>query len=196
MTIERDLDRYLTMRQLENSYLIWFAILGGVTIGLYVVLYALEYCLTIKSFQNYMASELYYIPEEANDQDEPSGCCSSKPTDGLTRKRYAISRDFHNEIIPEDGKILNTSRVASCCKIFRLCTCCCKRRRIERIFQRARVFNRQELNITSIIKSQRESQAAIELLKNKLGDHECEKIVDKKVKRAVLLSDDQGKLAQ
>ena len=68
MTIERDLDRYLTMRQLENSYLIWFALLGGVTIGLYVVLYALEYCLTIKSFQNYMASELYYIPEEANDQ--------------------------------------------------------------------------------------------------------------------------------
>lgn len=63
MTIERDLNRYLTERQQGNSYAIWFAILGGLTVGLYVVLYALEYFLTYKSFQNYMASELYYIPE-------------------------------------------------------------------------------------------------------------------------------------
>ena len=184
VTIERDLNRYLIERQLENSYIVWFALVGGLMIGMYVVLYALEYFLTFKSFQNYMASELYYIPQEVADNDanelnqaESSGCCSSKPTDGLTRKRYAITRDFHNEIIPEDGKILNVSRVASCCKIFRLCTCCCKRRRIERIFQRARVFNAQELNITSIIKSQRESQAAIELLQNRLGFNECQKIV-------------------
>ena len=139
VTIERDLNRYVTERRIENSYAIWFALLGGVTIGLYIVFYSLEYFLTNKSFQNYMASELYYIPEHANNPlgsiaEETSGCCASSPTDGLTRTRYTIPRDFHNEIIPEDGKILNSSRVASWCKIFRLCTCCCQRRRIERIF--------------------------------------------------------------
>ena len=51
------------------------------------------------------------------------------------------------------------------------------------------MFNAQELNITSIIKSQRESQAAIELLKNY---YDCEKVVNKKIKRAVRLSDDEG----
>lgn len=68
VTIERDLNRYLTERKSENSYLVWFAILGGLTVGLYIVLYALEYFLTFKSFQNYMASELYYIPEEADEK--------------------------------------------------------------------------------------------------------------------------------
>ena len=86
-----------------------------------------------------MASELYYIPEEAEDplglkQPKVTGCCASRPTDGLTKTRFSVPRDFHNEIIPEDGRILNSGRVASWCKIFRLCTCCCKRRRIERIF--------------------------------------------------------------
>ena len=54
------------------------------------------------------------------------------------------------------------------------------------------MFNRQELNITSIIKSQRESQAALELLRNKLGYYEAEEVINCKVKRAVWLSDDEG----
>ena len=199
VTIERDLNRYLTVREINNSYAIWFALLGGMVVGLYILFYALEFFLTYKSFQNYMASELYYIPEEVEDplgikQPEPKGCCASRPTDGLTTTR-SVSRDFHNEIIPEDGRVLNSSRVASWCKIFRLCTCCCKRRRIERIFMKARVFNAQELNITSIIKSQRESQAALELLRNKLGYYEAEAVINSKVKRAVRMSDDEGAAA-
>ena len=199
VTIERDLNRYLTVREINNSYAIWFALLGGMAVGLYIVLYALEYFLTYKAFQNYMASELYYIPEEVEDplkikQPKAIGCCASRPTDGLTTKR-SVPRDFHNEIIPEDGRILNSSRVASWCKIFRLCTCCCKRRRIERIFMKARVFNAQELNITSIIKSQRESQAALELLRNRLGYYEAEAVINSKVKRAVRMSDDEGPAA-
>ena len=108
VTIERDLNRYLTVREINNSYALWFAMLGGMAVGLYIVFYSLEYFLTYKSFQNYLASELYYIPETADDQlgiKEPdSGCCA------LTRTRL-VPRDFHNEIIPEDGRVLN-SRLA------------------------------------------------------------------------------------
>ena len=194
VTIERDLNLYKTERVVQSSYAVWFAMLGGVTVGLYIIFYGLEYFLTFKSFQNYMASELYYIPEEVEDplglnQEEP-GCCGSRKTDGLTRER-TISRDFHNEIIPEDGKVLNTSRVASWCKIFRLCSCCCRRRRIERIFKKARVYNAQELNVTSIVKSQRESQAALQILMDKFGYYEAIPVVNEKVKRAVRLSDDE-----
>ena len=76
-----------------------------------------------------MASELYYIPEESGNPLD-----SSKQSDGLTRTRISVPRDFHNEIIPEEGRILNSCSIFSCCKIFRLCCFCCKRRRIERIF--------------------------------------------------------------
>lgn len=67
VTIELDLNRYDTIRRVENSLLVWLAMLGGLVVGLYVILYALEYFLTFKSFQNYMASELYYVPEEAEE---------------------------------------------------------------------------------------------------------------------------------
>ena len=50
MTIERDLNRYMTVRNINNSYAVWFALLGGVAIGLYVIIYSLEYYFTNKSF--------------------------------------------------------------------------------------------------------------------------------------------------
>jgi len=31
---------------------------------LWIVVYAIEFVLTNKKFQNYMASELYYVPED------------------------------------------------------------------------------------------------------------------------------------
>ena len=137
VTIERDLNLYKTDWTVESSYAVWFAMLGGVALGLYVVMYALEYFMTFKSFQNYMASELYYIPEEATENlaaEEPKGCCKRSPNAGLTTKRTMISRDFHNEIIGEDGRVLDTGRVSSMFKIFKPCTFCCKKRRIARIF--------------------------------------------------------------
>ena len=182
VTIERDLNLYKTQWKEQNSISVWFALLSGYAFGLYVVFYSLEYFCTFKSFQNYMASELYYIPEEvektAFDEEPERGCCESRPTDGLTRNRAMVSRDFHNEIIKEDGRILNSRTVYGWCKIFRVCCFCCKRRRIERIFKKARVYNAQELNITSIIKSQRESQAALEILRGKFGFYELEPVIN------------------
>jgi len=67
VTIERDLDLYKTMRTQNDSYAIWFAMLGGVMVGLYILFFALEYFLTNKAFENYMASELYFIPEDVDD---------------------------------------------------------------------------------------------------------------------------------
>ena len=57
------------------------------------------------------------------------------------------------------------------------------------------MYNAQELNITSIIKSQRESQAALELLRDRLGYYEAEAVINSKVRRAVRLSDDEGAAA-
>ena len=54
------------------------------------------------------------------------------------------------------------------------------------------MYNAQELNITSIIKSQRESQAALELLRTKFDYYDAEKIINQKIKRAVRLSDDEA----
>lgn len=73
---------------------------------------------------------------------------------------------------------MNSLTVFGWCKIFRICCFCCKRRRIERIFKKARVYNAQELNITSIIKSQRESQAALEILRGKFGFYELEPVIN------------------
>jgi len=103
VTIERDLNLYKTQWKEQNSIAVWFALLSGYAFGLYVVFYSLEYFCTFKAFQNYMASELYYIPEEVEktpfDEEKERGCFKSRPTDGLTRKRAMVSRDFHNEII-------------------------------------------------------------------------------------------------
>ena len=94
VTIERDLNLYKVDRRVEGSYAVWFAMLGGVTVGLYVIVYALEYFMTFKSFQNYMASELYYIAEDIEstenvpEKDAPKkGCCTSDPNAGLSKKR-------------------------------------------------------------------------------------------------------------
>lgn len=200
VTIELDMNLKMVERSVDESYASWLAKVGGLAFALFIVFYILEFLLTNKTFLNYMASELYYIPEAIDDilgaKQEPDGCCSSKPADSLTRQRYGVSRDFHNEIIPEGGAILNSSRVSSWCKIFRICTCCCTRRRIERIFKKARVYNAQELNITSIIKAQRDSQAAIKLLQDKMGYYEVEPILSAKVKKAIRLSDDESELAK
>ena len=50
VTIERDLNRYFTVREINNSYAIWFAMLSGMALGLYIVFYSLEYFFTNKSF--------------------------------------------------------------------------------------------------------------------------------------------------
>ena len=69
-------------------------------------------------------------------------------------------------------------------------TCCCKANRSERLFRKARIYNEQELNITSIIKAQREAMAACNLLRDSMNG-EAETAIKTAVKRVVTLSDDE-----
>ena len=94
--------------------------LGGAMILLWIVIFSIEFVLTNKKFQNYMASELYYVPEDLDRElDEEKVGCMGK--DSLTRKRYSIPRDLHNEIIDEDGKVLDNTKVGMPCKPFMCC---------------------------------------------------------------------------
>ena len=140
ISIERDLDLYKTDWRIENSMFIQIGVLGGILVLLWIIAFVIDFILTNKRFQNYMASELYYVPDDVNDAQAnenakplSTGCCGNN----LSRQRYYIPRDFHNEIIDEDQKVLNRNKVACWCKFFnicRLCFCMMKRRRIVRIF--------------------------------------------------------------
>ena len=109
-----------------------------------------------------MASELYYTPEDVLAMS--SGTIVKNG--GVSGKRSFINRSFHNEIIGEDVKTLNKAKVNMCCRALSCMTCCCKANRSERLFRKARLYNEQELNITSIIKAQREAVAACNLLRD------------------------------
>ena len=77
-----------------------------------------------------------------------------------------------------------------CCRALSCMTCCCKANRSERLFRKARIYNEQELNITSIIKAQREAMAACNLLRDSMNG-EAETAIKTAVKRVVTLSDDE-----
>ena len=80
-----------------------------------------------------------------------------------------------------------------CCRFTRVFYCCAKRRRIERIFKKARVFNGQELNIAAIIKGSRQSEAACQILRKTQGFYDVEPVIEKLVKRGIYLSEDEDK---
>ena len=134
-----------------------------------------------------MASELYYTPE---DKLATEGAGGKVNNNGVSGKRSFINRSFHNEIIGEDEKTLNKAKVNMCCRALSCMTCCCKANRSERIFRKARIYNEQELNITSIIKAQREAMAACNLLRDSMSG-EAETAINTAVKRVVSLSDDE-----
>lgn len=88
-----------------------------------------------------------------------AGCCSGNPK--ITTKRGLIPARFHNEIVKEDDEVLDLGRVGCFKRIF----CCANMSKIGKIFDKGIALQAQELNITSLIKAQRESQAACELLR-------------------------------
>ena len=146
VTIERNMSLFKTSWTVENNIFEWLGTLGGILLLLWVVIFALEFMLTYKKFQNYMASELYHVPEELDAGDKlerqiTNSMGKKGGSSSMTRKRMHIPRDFHNEIIDENEAILNRSKVATCCKFTRIFYCCAKRRRIERVFKKARVYN-------------------------------------------------------
>lgn len=150
LTIERDLDLTMIKRDLDNSVATIVGLVGGFALLVWLMFYVVDMCFTMTKFRNYMASELYSASE-----GEPSG---------LTSTRSLTSMGYHNAIFPAKEKTLNLSRVTICHRML-----CCQIGKGPRIFAKARDYTAQELNITSIIKSQRESQAAIELLRASMG---------------------------
>ena len=62
---------------------------------------------------------------------------------------------------------------------------CCRKRRVDKVFAKARSLTTQELNITSMIKAQRQSSAICEIVK-----HESD-VINRHVKRHVLLENEQ-----
>lgn len=115
------------------------------------IFYAIDLCLTEKKFRNYVASELYTVEEGMKKK--------------MTMKRGPLPYGFNNEITPADGRPLNLGRVNFLSTVF--CVCC--KTRSMKVFSRARDLSTQELNIASIVKSQRESKAAVGLLKASMG---------------------------
>ena len=93
-----------------------------------------------------MASELYTVEESE--------------LKAMTTTRGPLSTGFHNEIISAKSKVLDLKKVGILSRIF---CCCC--RRSGKIFAKARSMTSEELNISSIIKAQRDTNAAIELLR-------------------------------
>jgi hypothetical protein len=148
VTIERDLSFFSTEFRLENSVIIMASLMGGLALLVWLLFYILDYCWTITKFKNYMASELYTVGE--NDFKE------------MVSARGHLPLGFHNEIIPVDGKTLNLTKVGFCCRLF----CCCSRG--NKIFSKARDMTATELNISSIVKSQRDSKASLELLRSSM----------------------------
>lgn len=69
---------------------------GGVAVISYILFMILEYSCSARKFQDYMASELYYTPEDVLAMD-----ASIVKNGGVSGKRSFINRSFHNEIIGE-----------------------------------------------------------------------------------------------
>ena len=177
-----------------NSVWGYVALVGGAAIVLYYVFNMIVCCLVNKKFENYLVSELYTATEGAADPNNPdaveddedappAGCCSGR--DSMTRKRHHTPNNFHNEIFGQDEKILDRSRVGCSYRWCRYLKCCCgPRRRIEKVFMKARRMTAQELNITSLIKAQRQSAALCEIMNKE------DKVINRHVRKVVTIDEE------
>ena len=170
VTIEKNSEGFAIEVVAENSIILAVGIFGGIAVVTYMILAELEHCLTNKKFENYLASELYSaeaLEPVLEAGAEKKSCCKKMLCCGrnssVSRMRHHIPSGFHNEVIGENDEILDRSKVGIWFKKYRvfnaICCCTCKRTRIDRIFLKARKLTDQELNITSIIKVQRQSAA-------------------------------------
>ena len=198
VTIERNMDFHMNKLVAENSVFYWAGIWGGFALVLYFILCELESCCTNSKFEHYMASELYMVEEihvasdtkgEDDDQEgeEKSGCCGGGGANLMT-KRSMLTIDFNNGIFGRDDMVLDKSKKGMCKKIWGTIFCCCsKQGHVDKVFQRAKKLSIQELNVTSIIKAQREAAALVQLAK----ENDIAKI-EKAVKRVIDLLDEDA----
>lgn len=145
----------------NNSIWVHVALLGGFAICLYLLLNMIVCCCVSKKFENYLASELFTISELVEGVDKDQVDSSS-----MTMKRSSTPSSFHNEIFGKDDDILNRGAYGMCSNFCRMLTCCCSsKRRIDLAFEKARKQTAEELNITSLIKAQRQSTAICQIMK-------------------------------
>ena len=182
----------------ENSVAYWAGIWGGFALVLYFILCELESCCTNSKFEHYMASELYMVEDapvsdtkgEDDEEDEGKsggGCCGGGNTNMMT-KRTMLTKDFNNGIFGRDDMVLDKSKKGCCKKIWGTIFCCCsKQGHVDKVFNRAKKLSIQELNVTSIVKAQREATALVQLAK----ETDMAKI-EKAVKRVIDLLDEDA----
>ena len=187
----------------ENSAWGYVALVGGFGIVLYYVFNFIVCCCVNKKFENYLVSELYTATEpggaaeptgdgvDAEEDEEAAssgGCCRMNTP--LTKNRSYKPSMFHNEIFGEDEKVLNRGKLGCCYRMCKFhwcysCLLCCRRRNhIERVFRVGRLLTKQELNITSLIKAQRQSAALCEVMNKE------DKVINRHVRRAIVIEDD------
>ena len=114
ITIERDMDLYIQHIRIENGIAQLVGLTGGIALIAYILFFFLEYCWSIRKFKDYMASELYYTPEDVLAME---GAGAKVDNLGVSGKRSFINRSFHNEIIGEEEKTLNKAKVNMCCRV-------------------------------------------------------------------------------
>jgi hypothetical protein len=98
ITIERDTDLHIQHIRIQNSIAELVGLTGGVAVISFILFMILEYCWSARKFKDYMASELYYTPEDVLAMEGASKANNG----GVSGKRSFINRSFHNEIIEED----------------------------------------------------------------------------------------------
>ena len=118
----------------ENAIFARIGVIGGLLVIFYFILAALEAPLTKRSFEDYLASELYTIDKKElsekrnakkNEREtENSANSAGEDYEDLTKKRGRASRSYHNEIFDEGEQVLNVSKAG-------LFAVCCGRRKIN-----------------------------------------------------------------
>ena len=151
-----NLDQQKVVMVWENAIFARIGVIGGLIVILFFLFAMIEAPLTKRSFEDYLASELYTIDKnelsekrdaKKNEREtDHSANSAGEDYEGLTKKRGRASRNYHNEIFEEGEHVLNVSKAG-------LFAMCCGGRKISQIFSKARRFTAQELNITSIVKS-------------------------------------------
>ncbi len=200
VTIEQNMDLHRIVMKAENSAFYQLGIFGGFAIVLYMILRELESCCSKSKFENYLAAELFQVNsgqkastvkpaedgEEEGEKKSAGGCCGGGDANaGLMRKRTMLPKEFHNEIYDRDEMILDHRRMGGCKKFCFMFLCCCSsKRQADKVFAKARMLASQELNVTSIVKAQRQTAALASLAK---GDDVEE--IKKAVKRVIEVLD-------
>ena len=179
VTIEMNLDTAEIEFVWDNAILPRIGVISGILVFIFILLQMMDECCTRRKFDNYIASELYSVDSDKIKQEMSSQKSRAENGDSgdeqevkdIMTDKKSSARGYYNEILSKNNKMLNKGKVSLCGSI------CCGSRKVEKVFSSARICTNQELNITSIVKAQRESNFLIK--REKLSDEALAKIFNK-----------------